>query len=201
MKFLFQWLLGGGAAQVGETVERVSGTFRPNAEATAARDHSLDQAALEQYAAEFRALQQRSWFDALVDGLNRLVRPMITLTVLGVIPAVMLRPEQMAVAFAALALLPTGYWALVSVIIGFYFGGRMQLKAQDFERSVQAAVSRAPKVIKSIESLRELRHNSPGAADTGMDANLASFTVRAQGAPASHNANRAVDAWRNIEAL
>ena len=45
----------------------------------------------------------------------------------------MIWPEGAAVAFAALALLPAGYWALVTVIIGFYFGGRMQLKAQDFQ--------------------------------------------------------------------
>jgi hypothetical protein len=36
---------------------------------------------------------------------------------------VVIWPEGAAIAFAALALLPAGYWALVTVIIGFYFGG------------------------------------------------------------------------------
>ena len=81
------------------------------------------------------------------DGLNRLVRPVITFGLLGILPAVVIWPEGAAVAFAALALLPAGYWALVTVIIGFYFGGRMQLKAQDFQKSVQSAADRAPEVI------------------------------------------------------
>ncbi|QAX31321.1 3TM-type holin [Leisingera sp. NJS204] len=159
---LIQWLFGGGAKQIGGVIEQVGGVFRPNAEASAARAHEADAAALSQYAAEFQVRQQRTWFDSLMDGLNRMVRPVITLTVLGVIPAVMLWPEQMAVAFAALALLPTGYWALVSVITGFYYGGRMQLKAQDFTRSVSDAVARAPQVIENMRRLRD--HLTPGEA-------------------------------------
>jgi hypothetical protein len=73
---------------------------------------------------------------------------------LGILPAVVIWPEGAAVAFAALALLPAGYWALVTVIIGFYFGGRMQLKAQDFQKSVQSAADRAPEVIANIKRLR-----------------------------------------------
>jgi hypothetical protein len=73
---------------------------------------------------------------------------------LGILPAVVIWPEGAAVAFAALALLPAGYWALVTVTIGFYFGGRMQLKAQDFQKSVQSAADRAPEVIANIKRLR-----------------------------------------------
>ena len=92
--------------------------------------------------------------DGLVDGLNRLVRPVITFGLLGILPAVVIWPEGAAVAFAALALLPAGYWALVTVIIGFYFGGRMQLKAQNFQKSVQSAADRAPEVIANIKRVR-----------------------------------------------
>ncbi|MBQ4825526.1 hypothetical protein J4729_13340 [Leisingera sp. HS039] len=178
---LIKWLIGGGAEQIGATVERVGGFFRPNAEASAARAHDIDAAALSQYAAEFQAHQQRTCFDSLMDSLNRMVRPVITLTVLGVIPAVMLWPEQMAVTFAALALLPTGYWALVSVITGFYYGGRMQLKAQDFERSVSDAVARAPQVIENMRRLRD--HLSPGEAEADDD-------------PRDGEENAAVAAWK-----
>ncbi|MEM7295815.1 MAG: 3TM-type holin [Pseudomonadota bacterium] len=159
---LLKWLFGGGARQVGSVVEQVGGVFRPNAEAAAARAHAYDNAALSQYAAEFHPRQSRTWFDSLVDGLNRLARPVITASVLGIIPAVMLWPEKAAIAFASLALLPTGYWALVSIIIGFYYGGRMQIKAQDFERSVSEAVARAPAVIENIQRLRD--HLTPEEA-------------------------------------
>ena len=164
---LLRWLFGGGAREVGNVVEQVGGVFRPNAEASAARAHTYDSAALAQYAAEFHQRATRTWFDSLVDGLNRLVRPIITLSLLGVIPAVTLYPEQAAISFAALTVLPTGYWALVSIVIGFYFGGRMQLKAQDFERSVNDAVTRAPAAIKTMEDLRSnLLSDAGDAAET-----------------------------------
>jgi len=159
---LMRWLFGGGAKQVGNVVEQVGGVFRPNAEANAARTHEYRSGALAQYAAEFHTRNNRTWFDSLVDGLNRLARPIITVSVLGIIPAVMLWPEEAAVAFAALALLPAGYWALVSIIIGFYYGGRMQIKAQDFEKSVADAVARAPEVIENMKRLRD--HLSPEEA-------------------------------------
>ena len=69
-------------------------------------------------------------------------------------------------AFAALALLPAGYWALVTVIIGFYFGGRMQLKAQDFQKSVQSAANRAPEVIANIKRLRSALSPDEAADDS-----------------------------------
>ena len=189
---LINWLFGGDARQVGDVVEQVGGVFRPNAEATASRAHEYNSAALTQYAAEFHARSNRTWFDSLVDGLNRLARPIITVSVLGIIPAVMLWPEEAAVAFAALALLPTGYWALVSIIIGFYYGGRMQIKAQDFERSVTEAVARAPAVIENMKRLRD--HLSPDeAADD--DPELA-VEIAAE-LPTSNN--RAVADWRSLE--
>jgi hypothetical protein len=149
---VMSWILGGGAKQAAAAVVQVAGVFKPNAKASEARGHAYDGAALGQYAAEFAHPCRGG--DGLVDGLNRLVRPVITFGLLGILPAVVIWPEGAAIAFAALALLPAGYWALVTVIIGFYFGGRMQLKAQDFQKSVQSAADRAPEVIANIKRLR-----------------------------------------------
>ena len=63
-------------------------------------------------------------------GLNRLVRPINTFGFLRVLPAVMIWSEGAAIAFAALSL--ASYWALVTIIIRFNFGERMQLKVQGF---------------------------------------------------------------------
>jgi len=84
-------------------------------------------------------------------GLNRLVRPIITFGFLRVLPAVMIWSEGAAIAFAALSL--ASYWALVTIIIRFNFGERMQLKVQGFYKSLQLAADRAPKVIANIERL------------------------------------------------
>lgn len=183
---LFGLFLGGGRNVIVETAE----VFRPNAEAASQRSHEYNAAALEQYAAEFHARANRTWFDSLVDGLNRMVRPVITLTLLGVIPVTMAWPEHMAVALASLALLPTGYWALVSLVTSFYYGGRMQLKSHEFHQSVAEAVARAPQVIENIQQLRKLFHDSPGVADTGTDADLANDATQT-----SRFSNAAVDDW------
>lgn len=135
--------------------------FQTNAEASETRGHAYDRAALAQYTAEF-ANPRRGWFY----GLNRLVRPATTFGLLGILPAVVIWPEGAAIAFAALALLPAGYWALVTVIIGFYFCGRMQLKAQDFQKSVQSAADRAPEVIANIKRLRTALSLSEAADDS-----------------------------------
>ena len=79
---LILWVLGGGAKQAAAAVGQVAGVFKPNAEASETRGHAYDRAALAQYTAEF-AHPRRGWFDGLVDGLNRLVRPVITFGLLG----------------------------------------------------------------------------------------------------------------------
>jgi hypothetical protein len=150
---LILWVLGGGAKQAAAAVGQMAWVFKPNAEASETRGHTYDRAALAQCTAKF-AHPRRGWFDGLVDGLNRLVRPATTFGLLGILPAVVIWPEGATIAFAALALLPAGYWALVTVIIGFYFCGRMQLKAQNFQKFVQSAADRAPEVIANIKRLR-----------------------------------------------
>ena len=165
----------------------MAGVFKPNAEASETRGQAYDRAALAQYTAEF-AHPRRGWFDGLVDGLNRLVRPAITFGLLGILPAVVIWPEGAAIAFAALALLPAGYWALVTVIVGFYFGGRMQLKAQDFQKSVQSAANRAPEVIANIKRLRSALSRNEAADDSPELA-----LELAQGLPQAENA--AVRDW------
>lgn len=191
---LMSWLVGGGARAVGNTVEQVHDTFRPNAEKSAQRASDYNQAALAQYAAEFHARANRTWFDSLVDGLNRLARPLITMSVLGMLPAAMFFPEDTAVAIQAIQLLPTGYWALLSVIIGFYYGGRMQIKSHDFQKSITEAVARAPQVIDNMKRLRD--HLSPEeAADD--DPEVAQAVSGAL--PVTNN--KAVQDWRKKAGL
>ena len=112
--------------------------FKPNAENEAERGHlerlalsEQDMASLQQFAAEFQAREGRTWWDSLVDGLNRLPRPLITLGILAFFVLAPLEPVRFLEIARAYQMMPDGFWALLSVIIAFYFGGRMQLKRQD----------------------------------------------------------------------
>ena len=71
---LMEFVFGGG---VQSTVE----VFRENSEKSAALAHVLQQAALTQFATEFR--NPRSGFDRFIDGVNRLPRPAMAFGVLA----------------------------------------------------------------------------------------------------------------------
>ena len=75
--------------------------FKPNAENEAERSHverlalsEQDMASLQQFAAEFQAREGRTWWDSLVDGLNRLPRPLITLGILAFFVLAPLEPVR-----------------------------------------------------------------------------------------------------------
>ena len=107
----------------------------------------LDQATLAQFAAEFGARQNRTWWDSLVDGLNRLPRPLLTFAVLALFVLAPADPERFLEIAVAYEAVPDGLWALLAIIIGFYFGGRMQIKSQDF-RIKGSAVKAAEDMVK-----------------------------------------------------
>ncbi len=94
-------------------------------------DMELSRSTLEQFSAEFYARSNRTWWDSFVDGLNRLPRPVLTIAVVGFFVLAPLDPDRFLLIAKAYEAMPTGYWALLSVIIGFYFGGRMQVKQAD----------------------------------------------------------------------
>lgn len=138
---------------VGSAVEKVAGVFTTNAENDAKRSADEQMALLKSYQAEFHDRQNRTWIDALADGFNRLVRPVIVTIVVSIFIIAYINPSHFAEITLALSSIPSGYWALLSVIIGFYFGGRMQLKAQDF----QFKQSQAQAVQALVQTRKEFR--------------------------------------------
>lgn len=182
---LFGALFGGGRNIVKETAE----VFRPNAEAADQRGADMQSQALAQLAAEFQSAR-RGWFDRFIDGVNRLPRPMLAMGVLFLIISAMVDPIWFAERMQGLALVPEPLWVLLGVIVSFYFGARYQAKAQDFQASIAQTMARAPQVVKNIRALRELRHDSPGAASVGTDSAAALEALEP-------SENEALDQWRS----
>lgn len=116
-------LLGGGARQIGEAVNSVADGFRPNATQAMQLGHESYQAALEQHGTEFQ-YGRTGWFDALMNGLNRLPRPMLALGTLGLFAFAMVDPAGFAPRMAGLAAVPEPLWWLLGAIVSFYFGAR-----------------------------------------------------------------------------
>lgn len=131
-------LFGGSRNAVTETVE----VFRENAEKSAVRGSEAQAAALAQFAAEF-GLADRSGFDRLIDGLNRLPRPFLALGTTGLFVAAMIDPIWFASRMEGVALVPEPLWWLMGAVVSFYFGARYQVKGQEFKTKIAkvAAVS------------------------------------------------------------
>ena len=141
-------LFGGGRNGLRETVE----VFRENAEGSAVRQHDLQSAALQQFAAEF-VLPRKGLFDRVMDGVNRLPRPALAMGTLGLFVAAMVDPIWFAARMQGIALVPEPLWWLLGAIVSFYFGARHQMKGQEFQRSLAETLSRAKGVQDNIAAL------------------------------------------------
>lgn len=172
-------LFGAGRNVVTETVE----VFRPNAERADARAADAQAAALAQMAAEFGG---QGWFNRLVDGLNRLPRPLLAFGCIGMFGAALVDPVWFAARMQGLALVPDPMWALMGAIVAFYFGAREmhKMRAGGIAKEAARIVAQAPQVAANVRALEALRHDSPGAADTGRDAGAALETLRPGANPA-----------------
>ncbi len=149
----------------------IAEVFKPNAEKKSVRDHQermadmgLDSSVLQQFAAEFHERKNRTWWDSVVDGLNRLPRPLLTFAVLSFFVIAPFWPERFAEISQAYANMPPGYWGLLSVIVGFYFGGRMQLKGHDMAMK-GAAVQAAKELVSKRKEFRELVDDDDSTED------------------------------------
>ena len=173
---LFTMIFGGGRNVVRETAE----VFRENAEASAARTTKLQTQAMNQHGQEFNH-PQKGGFDQVMDGINRLPRPLLAFGTLGLFVAAMVDPIWFATRMQGLTLVPEPLWWLLGAIVSFYFGARHQFKGQEFQRSITDTMMRVPQVVENIRTLNAL---SPSIADH----NLGKLAAKSDG-------NAALSEW------
>ena len=158
---------------IGGTVKDVGSVFSENKEARGQRAHDADMQVLQQFAAEFRDLTNRSWWDSFIDGLNRLPRPLITLGVFGLFILAPIDPVQFLKIAQAYEAMPEGFWALLSIIVAFYFGGRLQMSSQRFAVK-GGALAAAKNIVEQRKEFRKLEADDedpmPDVVPTGGNA-------------------------------
>lgn len=153
---VFETVFGNGRNVIVETAQ----VFRENAEGAAAREASVKQQAMQQFAAEF-AVPRRGWFDRLMDGLNRLPRPLLAFGTIGLFIVAMVDPVWFATRMQGIALVPDPLWWLMGAIVSFYFGARHQAHSQTFQRSIAETMARVPTVIENTRALDALAAETP----------------------------------------
>lgn len=122
---LISRLFGGPAATtaLGTAVTGVAEVFTPNATRRMELSAEAYRAALDEFGEEFKYVRPGR-FDRLVNGLNRLPRPMLALGTLGLFVYAMIDPASFAERMVGLAYVPEPLWWLLGAIVSFYFGAR-----------------------------------------------------------------------------
>ncbi len=181
---IFGFLFGGGRNVLRDTAE----VFIENAEARAKRSVKQRGDAMQQFGKEF-VIERKGGFDRIMDGINRVPRPALALGTLALFGAAMVDPLWFAARMQGIALVPEPLWWLLGVIVSFYFGGRHQMKTQDFQRDIAASMARAPQAMANIAALDQMRADTPGVADSGSNAQVSVAAVQPE-------QNRALEDWQ-----
>lgn len=84
-----------------------------------------EMAGQEQFAAEFQYRGKRFWFDVLVDGINRIMRPSGWFTFLGLIWLAMFNPSKAIEIFNTLTIIPEMVWIIFLTMLAFLFPSRL----------------------------------------------------------------------------
>jgi Holin of 3TMs, for gene-transfer release len=149
---ILNFLFGGGARQIAKGAAEVGRVFVGDKAAREAQGAAAYQAALGQFGAEV-SRPARTWFDGLVDGLNRLPRPILAFSILGLFGFAMLDPVSFAARMQGLALIPEPLWWIIGTVIAFYFGARETFKAREFRAATRSEVQATVSAIREIEAI------------------------------------------------
>ena len=113
----------GAVRAVGEAATGMAEVFRPNATRRMELSAQAQRAALDAQGDEFQYARD-GMFDRIVNGINRLPRPMLALGTLGLFVFAMTDPEAFSERMVGLTAVPEPLWWLLGAIVSFYFGAR-----------------------------------------------------------------------------
>lgn len=115
--------MGPTVTAVGNAATGISEVFTQNQTRRMELDEEAYARAMSEHGAEF-ATPGATWWDSLMNGLNRLPRPLLTLGTIGLFVYAMIDPVSFSARMEGLALIPEPLWWLMGAIVSFYFGAR-----------------------------------------------------------------------------
>lgn len=191
---------------IGNAVSNVVGTIWGDRSEKDAAIHDEQMAVLAQFAAEFAQRPPKTWWDSLVDGLNRLPRPLITFGVIGLFVWAGWDPVTFTETMEALGFVPDELWIILLTIITFWFGSR--LVAQDLNKpkvtreQLEGAKAFSARRRKRIEADRQALPKTPAYPETMAHPNsMAPLDVSPQPVSASAPRGDGVSIENMINAL
>lgn len=126
--------------------------------------HNEQMSVSGQFAAEFNYRgANRTWFDSLIDGINRMPRPFIVFGMIWLLSMSAWDPIWFAEIMTGLSLTPDWLAILFGQIILLFFGGRM---LENWSMSKPPSVKQVKQVTDTIEMLRKLRAERDAQKDS-----------------------------------
>lgn len=118
-------LVGAPAAvsALGDAARGMAEVFVPSATKRMELSAEAQMAALRQLGAEYENPSD-GWFDRMINGLNRLPRPLLAFGTIGLFVYAMMDPRSFALRMVGLNAVPEPLWWLLGAVVAFYFGAR-----------------------------------------------------------------------------
>lgn len=145
----------GAVSALGDAAKGVAEVFVPSATKRMELSAQAQTAALEQFGVEFQNASD-GWFDRLVNGLNRLPRPLLAFGTIGLFVYAMTNPQDFALRMVGLNAVPEPLWWLLGAVVAFYFGARETYYFRNRPISVPPALGGAA---------AQLREDNPALQD------------------------------------
>ena len=158
---------GGAARQIGEAVGGAAEVFVGNRAERDAAESRRFEATVGQFTGEFAA-PGGSLFDSFVNGLNRLPRPLLALSTLGLFAYAMIDPSGFSLRMQGLGLVPEPLWWLLGAIVSFYFGAR-ELHHQRARQSLAGIAVRAAGRPAALAAPGTAKNTRPAKAAKAVD--------------------------------
>lgn len=108
---------------LGQAATGMAEVFTQNATRRMELDEEAYARAIAQHGQEFM-VPRAGWFDNVVNGLNRLPRPLLALGTMALFIYAMVEPAGFGLRMVGLQQVPEPLWWLLGAIVGFYFGAR-----------------------------------------------------------------------------
>lgn len=95
----------------------------------------------------------RTWWDSLIDGINRLVRPGFTFGTIYLFALAIVRPIEFHAAMQALAAVPDPLWIILGTIVVFWFGEK---KLAGLRKPRPPSAKEVEGILTNVRKIREL---------------------------------------------
>lgn len=146
----------GAVTALGDAVKGVAEVFVPSATKRMELSAQAQAVALEQFGDEF-VHASTSGFDRLVNGLNRLPRPLLAFGTIGLFVYAMVDPPDFALRMVGLNAVPEPLWWLLGAVVAFYFGARETHYFRNRPVSVPAGVTASAAPVDANPALDDWR--------------------------------------------